>query len=82
MNSCFTVNDLICCKVGEFEHFQGFKELLEKKTITEYSQFELSSTEFCETNGRGDRVVYFSIEAIALMRKYHTVIKLQINACI
>lgn len=59
----FTINEFVYCNSGEFDHLEGFEELLNEGVITEYSQFKSSGTVFGEINGSGDRVAYFSIEA-------------------
>jgi len=60
-NPMITVNEFVYCKKGILDHVEGIDELVLNGTVSEYSQFKTSGTEFGEINGSGDRVAYFSI---------------------
>ncbi len=62
----FTVNEFIYCKDGEFDHVEGFEELLSENVIVEYSAFKAKGFKFDGIKSSGDRVAYFSVEAETL----------------
>lgn len=62
----YTVNEFIYCKNGEYDHLEGFEELMNEGVITEYSTFKAQGAKFDEIKSSGDRVAYFSIESDSL----------------
>ena len=78
----FTVNEFVYCIDGEFDHIEGFEELLSEKIIVEYSAFKAKGFKFDGIKSSGDRVAYFSIEADTLdeLKKKHEIANSRIRA--
>ncbi len=78
----FTVNEFVYCNDGEFDHLEGFSELLSENIIVEYSAFKAKGFKFDGIKSSGDRVAYFSIEADTLeeLKKKHKLANLSIKA--
>lgn len=57
------VNDFIYCKQGEFDHLEGFDEMLEKDVIKEYRQVRLKGHKFTEIRSSSDRIAGFTLVA-------------------
>lgn len=58
----YIINEFLYCYPGEFDHLEGFEELLSEGIITEYSQFKSKGAVMNQINSSGDRVAYFTIE--------------------
>ncbi len=78
----YTINEFLYCRQGVFDHLEGFEELLQDGTITEYHQFKAKGVEFKQINSSGDRVAYFSVEADTReeAKKKHAVANSRIRA--
>ena len=78
----FTVNEFVYCSNGEFDHIEGFEELLSENIIVEYSAFKASGFKFDGIKSSGDRVAYFSVEADTLeeLKKRHGIANMRIKA--
>ena len=59
-----TVNEFVYCNPGEFTRAEGFEQLLADGTVSEYSVFKAPGTVFGKINSSGDRIAYFSVEAM------------------
>ena len=78
----FTVNEFVYCNDGEFDHLEGFDELLSENVIVEYSAFKAKGFEFKGVKSSGDRVAYFSVEADTLdeLKEKHKIANSRIKA--
>lgn len=59
----YIVNEFIYCNPGKFDHLEGFEELENDGTISEYSLFKWWGAEFDTVQSSGDRVAGFTIQA-------------------
>ncbi len=78
----FTVNEFIYCNDGEFDHLEGFEELLAENIIVEYSSFKTKGFKFSGIKSSGDRVAYFSVEADSFdeLKKKHEIANSRVKA--
>lgn len=77
-----TVNEFLYCNEGEFDHLEGFEDLLSEGVIADYKQFKQKGAIFGKINGSGDRVAYISIEADTYdeLKNKHTIANSRIKA--
>ena len=59
----YIVDEFIYCKPGEFDHLEGFQDLLDEGVIDHFAQFKNGGHVFHEIKSSGDRVAYFSVKA-------------------
>ena len=63
----YIVNDFIYCKLGIFDHLEGFDELLEQKVLSDYRLLRPQGFKVLGANSSSDRVAGFSIQADSLV---------------
>lgn len=59
----FIINDFIYCKPGRFDRIEGFEEMKEDGTISDYYLFKWRGAEFDTIENSGDRVGGFTVQA-------------------
>lgn len=59
----YIVNEFIYCKKGIFDHLDGFDELVDDGTISEYSLYKWQGAKFDTIESSGNRVAGFTIQA-------------------
>lgn len=57
----YMVNDFIYCYPGIFDHLEGFEELKQNGTISDYYLFKSKGAKFETVNSSGDRIAGYSI---------------------
>ncbi len=62
----YIVNEFIYCKPGVFDRLDGFDELKNDGTISEYCLFKWKGAEFDTIENSGDRVAGFTVQADTL----------------
>ena len=59
----YIVNEFIYCSEGDFDHLEGFDELVTDGTVSEYSLYKWKGARFSTIENSGDRVAGFTIQA-------------------
>lgn len=57
----YVINEFIYCKPGKFDRLEGFEELKEDGTMSDYYLFKWRGAEFDSVGNSGDRVAGFTI---------------------
>ena len=55
------VNSFIYCKNGKYDHLEGFDEMIEEGTMTDYFVFKWKGAEFNGVKSSGDRIAGFIV---------------------
>ena len=62
----YIVNDFIYCKPGEFDHLEGFEEMLQQGIITDYCQLRPKGMKVSGVASSSDRIAGFTVQADSL----------------
>lgn len=62
----YIIDEFLYCTSGEFDHLEGFEELMKEGVIKHWLQFKTKGFQFSEISSSGDRIAYFSVEADTL----------------
>lgn len=55
------VNSFVYCKSGKYDHLEGFDEMVEEGTMTDYYVFKWKGAEFDGVKNSGDRIAGFTV---------------------
>ena len=75
--SKYMVNSFIYCKPGFFDHLEGFEELKQDGTMSDYYIFKWKGAEFDTVENSGDRVAGFTVQGDSLeeLIKKHSIVE-------
>lgn len=78
----YIIDEFLYCNPGEFDHLEGFEELLEEGIIDHYDLFKAKGHQFKTIGSSGDRVAYFSVIADTLeeLERKHSIAKERVRA--